>query len=81
MPHRARPHLTPERRNALVTELRILHALKLRAERDMLVHVSRSYDAGMTVRDIAAAIDIDSGTATRWKAAGEKERERRRSEE
>lgn len=79
MPRRAKPELTPERRQALAAELRMYEQLEQRATLDKYVHVSRCFDAGMTVRDIAEVYGIGSGTATRWKDAGERERDRRRS--
>lgn len=79
MPRRATPDLPPERRKALEVELRLLAALEARAALDKYVHVSRSFDAGMTVRDIADVYGVSSSTATRWKEAGEHERKRRRA--
>jgi hypothetical protein len=81
MPRRAMPDLPPERRAALIDELRFLQQLEDRARLDKYVHTSRAYDAGMTVRDLAAASGITSGQATKWKAWGEQERARRRSED
>lgn len=79
MPRRAKPDPPPERRQALAAELRMHQQLEDRATLDKYVHVSRAVDAGMTVRDIAEVFGIGSATATRWKAAGDRERERRRS--
>jgi transposase len=79
MPRRAKPELTPERRQALEAELRLYAELEHRATLDKYVHVSRAFDAGMTVREIADVYGIGSGTATRWKEAGERERSHRRS--
>jgi transposase len=53
--------------------------LEDRAALDKYVHVSRCFDAGMSVREIADVYGVSSSTATRWKDAGERERERRRS--
>lgn len=79
MPRRARPSLPPERRAALEAELRLFGEQEQRATLDKYVHVSRAYDAGMTTREIAAVYGVTSDTASRWKDAGERERERRRS--
>lgn len=79
MPRRAKPALSPERRQALAAELRMYEQLEERATLDKYVHVSRAYDAGMTVRDIGKVYGVQSSTATRWKDAGERERERRRT--
>jgi hypothetical protein len=72
-------NLPPERRQALEAELRLLAELEARATLDKYVHVSRAYDAGMTTRDMAPVFGVKSSTISRWKDAGEKERERRRS--
>lgn len=72
-------NLPPERRQALEAELRLLADLESRATMDKYVHVSRAYDAGMTTRDLAQVFDVTSGTASRWKDAGERERQRRKS--
>lgn len=77
MPRRARPALSPERRQAMIRELLIFAERERQAELDKLVYVSMAYDAGMTTREIADVYDIGSGTATRWKDAGERERQRR----
>jgi hypothetical protein len=74
------PDLPPERRQAMVDELRFHQQLEDRARLDKYVRASFAYDAGMTVRDLAAAFGITSGQATKWKAWGEQERERRRRE-
>lgn len=79
MPRRATPELPPERRQALEAELRLLGELETRATMDKYVHVSRAYDAGMTTRAIARVFGVTSDTASRWKDAGERERQRRRS--
>lgn len=83
MPRRAMPELPPERRQALVAELRLLAAIEkdvaARAALDKYVHVSRAYDAGMTTREIAAVYGVSPDTAKRWKDLGERERERRHS--
>lgn len=71
-------NLPPERRQALEAELRLLAELEARATMDKYVHVSRAYDAGMTTRDLGEIFEVASGTASRWKDAGERERERRR---
>ena len=81
MPRRATPYLSPERRQAMESELRFLQELEDRAAMDKYVHVSRAFHAGMTVREIAVVFGVSSSTATRWKEAGEYERERRRSGE
>jgi hypothetical protein len=81
MPRRAMPDLPPERRQAIVDELRFHAQLEERARLDKYVRVSFAYDAGMTVRDLAAVFGISSGQATQWKAWGEQERTRRRSED
>lgn len=81
MPRRATPDLPPERRRALEAELRVLGALESRAALDKYVYVSRAYDAGMSVRDIASVFDTSSSTATRWKGLGEQERKRRRRDD
>jgi DNA invertase Pin-like site-specific DNA recombinase len=78
MPRRSTPDLSPARRQTLVAELRMHGELEDRASLDKYVHVSRAFDAGMTVRDIADVYGVSSSTATRWKEAGERERERRR---
>lgn len=78
MPPRARPPLPPERRQALEAELRLLAAMEERAALDKYVHVSRCYDAGMSLGDVAAVYGVSRDTAMRWKDAGERERERRR---
>jgi hypothetical protein len=72
-------NLPPERRQALEAELRLLADLESRATMDKYVHVSRAYDAGMTTRDLAQVFDVTSGTASRWKDAGERERQRRKA--
>jgi hypothetical protein len=81
MPRRAMPDLPPERRAALIDELRFHQQLEDRARLDKYVRASWAYDAGMTVRDLAAAFGITSGQATKWKAWGEQERARHRSED
>jgi transposase len=78
MPRRSTPDLPPSRRQALVAELRMHGELEARAALDKYVHVSRAFDAGMTVRDIADVYGVSSSTTTRWKVWGEQERARRR---
>ena len=78
MARRTTPDLPPERRQALAAELRLYGELEERATLDKYVHVSRAYDAGMTVLEIAEIYDVSGNTAHRWKDAGERERERRR---
>lgn len=78
MPRRATPDLPPERKQALRAELRMFAALERRAELDKLVHVARSYEAGMSLEEIAADLEVSKNTAHRWKDEGERERERRR---
>lgn len=78
MPARSRPPLTTAAKRKLVMELAMLGELKEQAVLDIYVHVSRAYDAGMTVREIADVYGVTPTTATRWKDAGERERERRR---
>jgi hypothetical protein len=75
------PDLPPERRRAIEDELRFHQQLEERARLDKYVRVSFAYDAGMTVRNLAAVFGISSGQATQWKAWGEQERERRRQED
>lgn len=81
MPRRATPDLPPERRQALKAELRIFAALERRAALDKLVHVARSYEAGMSLEEIAEDLGVSKNTAHRWKDEGERERERRRGGE
>lgn len=78
MPRRATPDLPPERKQALRAELRIFAALERRAELDKLVHASRSYDAGLSLEEIAEELEVSKNTAHRWKDEGERERERRK---
>lgn len=78
MPRRATPDLPPERRQALKAELRIFAALERRAVLDKLVHVARSYEAGLPLDEIAEDLGVSKNTAHRWKDEGERERERRR---
>lgn len=78
MPRRATPDLPPERRQALEAELRVYGDLEARATLDKYVHVSRSYDAGMTTREIGAVYGVTSDTVSRWKDLGEQERKQRR---
>lgn len=79
MPPRVKPDLPPERRQALEAELRLYAELERRATLDKYVHVSRAFDAGMTVRDLGTVLGVTSDTATRWKDLGERERDYRRS--
>ncbi len=79
MPRRI-PQPPPERMAAMGAELLVLQALEDRARLDKYVHVSRAYDAGMTVREIARALKVAPDTAAVWKDKGEQERERRRRE-
>lgn len=79
MPRRAKPDLSPVRREAMIRELRIFGERERQAELDKLVYVAMAYHAGMTVRDIAEVFGVTSSTATRWKEAGERERRRRGS--
>jgi transposase len=79
MPRRARPPLPLQRRQALEAELRLYAEMEQRAALDKYVHVSRAFDAGMSVREIAEVYGIGHATAARWKDAGEREREKRRS--
>lgn len=81
MPRRAMPDLPPDRRQAIVDELRFHAQLEERAKLDKYVRVSFAYDSGMTVRDLAAVFGVSSATATQWKAWGEQERARRREED
>jgi hypothetical protein len=82
MPRRAMPDLPPERRAALVDELRFHQQLEDRARLDKYVRASWAYDAGMTVRDLAAVPSASVPVRQlKWKAWGEQERARRRSED
>jgi transposase-like protein len=77
-----RHELPPERKAALVAELLIYKAALRRAEEDLKIHVSRAYDAGMNLRDIAKVLDMkSSNTAMRWRDEGGQARNRRRSED
>lgn len=78
MPRRALPPLTPERRQALEAELRVLGTLEERAALDKYVYIARAIEAGMSERDVAAVYEVSPHTAHRWKVWGEEERERRR---
>lgn len=78
MANRATSGLLPERKQALRAELRILAALERRAELDKLVHVARSYEAGLSLEEIAEDLEVSKNTAHRWKNEGQRERERRR---
>ncbi|MGN6126740.1 MAG: helix-turn-helix domain-containing protein [Humibacter sp.] len=75
------PDLPPERRQAIADELRFHAQLEERAKLDKYVRASFAYDAGMTVRDLAAVFGISSAQAAQWKDWGEQERERRRRED
>lgn len=79
MPPRPKILLTAERRAALAAELTMYGQREERARLDKYVHVSRAFDAGMTLRDIAAVYCVSSGSIATWKELGEKERDRRRS--
>lgn len=79
MPRRAVPaDLTPERRKAIVGDLRFYKDRQRQAELEKLVYVAMAFAAGMPLEEIAEAMDISKNTAHRWKDEGERERERRR---
>lgn len=81
MPRRATPDLPPDRRQVIIAELQVHAQIEARAALDKYVRVSFAYDAGMTTREIAAAMEISPDTAGRWKDWGEQERARRRGED
>lgn len=76
MARRAVPDLPEPRKAALKAELRLLAEQERRAALDKMIHVSRSYDAGMSLDEIAAALEVSKNTAHRWKDEGERERAR-----
>jgi transposase len=78
MAQRTRPALSDDRRLRLVAELRIHAQVEEQARLNKCVHISMAYDAGMTLAAIAEVYNISRDTAQRWKAEGERERERRR---
>lgn len=78
MARRIAPKLSLPRRRALEAELLAYAELRLQAELDQKVHISRAFDAGMTLAEIAEKLDISNNTAHRWKNEGERERERLR---
>lgn len=80
MPARTRPPLTAAARRKLVMELEMYGELEAQATLDKYVHVSRAYDAGMTVTELSAVYGIAPDTARRWKDMGERERDKRRRE-
>lgn len=80
MPRRATPPLSLPRRRALAAELTAYAELKARAEMDEKVHVSRCYDAGMSLREIGEVLGVSADTSHRWRNEGEQERARRRAE-
>jgi transposase len=71
--------MTEARRRKLVGELRLYAELEEQATLDKYVHVALANAAGMSLRAIAEVYDVSRDTAQRWKDAGERERERRRS--
>jgi transposase len=77
VPRRAMPSLSPEMRAILERDLAAAGERERQAALDKYVLVAAAYEAGMTVRDIAAVYDASSATATRWKQLGVKERARR----
>lgn len=81
MARRAMPDLPEPRKAALEAELRLLAEQERRAALDKMVHVSRSYDAGMTLDEIAQSLEVSKGTAGNWKDAGERERAARRKQD
>lgn len=78
MARRAVPDLPEPRKAALAAELRLLAEQERRAALDKFIHVSRSYDAGMSLDEIAVELDVSKNTVHRWKNEGERERERLR---
>lgn len=81
MAGRRRTELTPQREEALVTELRLLQRLAREAEEELKVHVFRASEAGMSLAKIRDALELKSADTTRrWRAEGEQVRARRRSD-
>lgn len=76
MARRAVPDLPEPRKAALAAELRLLAGQERRSALDKMIHVSRSYDAGMSLDEIAAELEVSKNTAFRWKEEGERERAR-----
>lgn len=79
MPRRAKVDVPEPRRAAMLRDLRILAELEEQARLDKVMYVSKMYDAGMELREIAEAVGVTAPTALRWKREGEAERERQRN--
>lgn len=79
MPRRAKPELSPERREAMIRDLLMWAERERQAQLDKYNYVYMAVEAGMTTREIAEVYDVTSDTVSRWRRAGERERERRRS--
>lgn len=79
--NRSHGKMHPARRASLIAALKAHAEVEEQARLDKYVQVAEASAAGMTVREIAEVFGIGSGTATRWKAAGESEQERRSAAE
>lgn len=75
------PDLSESRKAAIAAELRLLARQERQAAMDKYVHVSRSYEAGLSLEEIAAELEVSKNTVFRWKNEGERERERVRRPE
>lgn len=79
MPRRTKPELSPERREAMIRDLLFWAERERQAQMDKFDYVYMAVEAGMTTREIAEVYGVTSDTVSRWRRAGERERDRRRS--
>ncbi|MEU6342204.1 hypothetical protein ABZ883_14830 [Streptomyces sp. NPDC046977] len=74
MPPYQSSDLTPERRSALEAELVLYQSLAKRAEMDLKKHVAKASAEGLTLRDIARVLKLQSPTtASRWRDEAQQE--------
>ncbi|MFB7294197.1 hypothetical protein [Actinacidiphila glaucinigra] len=68
-----KPHLTPERRAALIANLRLRQHFVENADLDLKRHIARASEEGMSLGEIASVLGLKSPEAAlRWRDEGER---------